>query len=72
LRVLKAALPAWRKTQHRLVDAIGAQTAASLRKLAGGPCSMELPPSQPARDRRKPVSKSRRAIRHRDGHPAKA
>lgn len=39
-RALEAALPAWRKTQQRLTEAIGTQAAASLRKLAGGPCAM--------------------------------
>jgi DNA-binding MarR family transcriptional regulator len=40
-----AALPAWRATQQRLTAEIGARTAASLRKLAGGPCVMPLPPA---------------------------
>jgi DNA-binding MarR family transcriptional regulator len=39
---LEAALPTWRGTQERLIETIGAQTAASLRKLAGGPCVMPL------------------------------
>lgn len=39
-RALEAALPAWRKTQQRLTEAIGVQAAASLRKLAGGPCAL--------------------------------
>jgi DNA-binding MarR family transcriptional regulator len=55
-RALTAAMPAWRETQQRLTDLMGAQAAASLRKLAGGPC-LAPAPSQPARDRRKPVSK---------------
>jgi DNA-binding MarR family transcriptional regulator len=42
-RELTAALPDWRKTQQRLTDEIGPQAAASLRKLAGGPCLMPLP-----------------------------
>jgi DNA-binding MarR family transcriptional regulator len=42
-RTLEAALPAWRDAQRRLTEAIGEQTAASLRKLAGGPCVMPLP-----------------------------
>jgi len=42
-RTLEAALPAWRSAQQRLTGAIGEQTAASLRKLAGGPCAMPLP-----------------------------
>jgi DNA-binding MarR family transcriptional regulator len=44
-RTVKVALPTWRKTQRRLVDDIGPQTAESLRKLAGGPCV--LPPAAP-------------------------
>ncbi|MEO5624365.1 MAG: MarR family winged helix-turn-helix transcriptional regulator [Dokdonella sp.] len=42
-RILRAALPVWRKTQQRLLDEIGEPAAASLRRLAGGPCSMLLP-----------------------------
>jgi DNA-binding MarR family transcriptional regulator len=42
-RELTAALPDWRKTQQRLTDEIGPQAAASLRKLAGGPCATPLP-----------------------------
>lgn len=42
-RTLHAALPVWRKTQQRLLDDIGEPAAASLRRLAGGPCSMLLP-----------------------------
>jgi DNA-binding MarR family transcriptional regulator len=42
-RTLEAALPTWRKTQQRLTETIGEQTAASLRKLAGGPCVMPVP-----------------------------
>lgn len=42
-RELTAALPDWHKTQQRLTDEIGPQAAASLRKLAGGPCVMPLP-----------------------------
>jgi len=37
-RTLGSALATWRKTQQGLTEAIGAQTAASLRMLAGGPC----------------------------------
>ena len=44
LRALTAALPAWRETQLRLTTEIGEETAATLRKLAGGPCAMEVPP----------------------------
>lgn len=47
-RTLEAALPAWRDAQRRLTETIGAQTAASLRKLAGGPCVMPFPESPPA------------------------
>jgi DNA-binding MarR family transcriptional regulator len=71
-RVLNAAMPAWRETQRRLTDLMGAQAAASLRKLAGGPCAMERPSSQPARGRRKAVSKPQPTIGHQDEHPAKA
>lgn len=46
-RVLTGALPAWRTTQRRLVDEIGAETAASLRRLAGGPCTKDLAESKP-------------------------
>jgi DNA-binding MarR family transcriptional regulator len=70
--ILSAAMPAWRKTQQRLTDLMGAQAAASLRELAGGPCATAPSPSQPVRGRRKPVSKPHPAIRHQDGHTAKA
>ncbi|MGN6191133.1 MAG: hypothetical protein ACTHM4_03190, partial [Rhodanobacteraceae bacterium] len=70
--ILSAAMPAWRKTQQRLTDLMGAQAAASLRELAGVPCATAPSPSQPVRGRRKPVSKPHPAIRHQDGHPAKA
>jgi DNA-binding MarR family transcriptional regulator len=66
LRALEAALPTWRKTQRKLLDAIGEETAASLRRLAGGPCAA-VPP---LRTDDKPMSKSPPAIRHRDGHSA--
>lgn len=46
-RILRAALPVWRKTQQRLLDEIGEPAAASLRRLAGGPCSMLLPADFP-------------------------
>jgi DNA-binding MarR family transcriptional regulator len=46
-RALTAALPVWRETQQRLTAEIGEQTAATLRKLAGGPCVMEIPAAQP-------------------------
>lgn len=44
-RTLVAAMPAWRDTQHRLLGDIGEPAAASLRRLAGGPCVMPLPPA---------------------------
>ena len=47
-RALEAALPTWRDAQQRLTDTIGEQTAASLRKLAGGPCVMPLPENPPS------------------------
>jgi DNA-binding MarR family transcriptional regulator len=46
-RALTAALPAWRKTQQRLTAEIGEQTVTNLRKLAGGPCAMEIPEPKP-------------------------
>lgn len=46
-RTLRSALPVWRTTQQRLLDDIGEPAAASLRRLAGGPCNMPLPPDQP-------------------------
>lgn len=48
VRALEAALPAWRETQRRLLDEIGDETAVSLRKLAGGPCAMQLRCDAPA------------------------
>lgn len=42
-RVLKAALPAWRAVQQRLLDEIGPRAAESLRRLAGGPCVLPAP-----------------------------
>ena len=47
LRALTAALPAWRRTQQHLVERIGADAAASMRRLAGGPCAMTLPDRPP-------------------------
>ncbi|HVU82283.1 MAG TPA: MarR family winged helix-turn-helix transcriptional regulator [Rhodanobacteraceae bacterium] len=67
-RALEAALPTWRKTQRKLLDDIGDEAAASLRRLAGGPCAV-TPPSHMDR-KREPVSKSQPAIRHRDGPSA--
>lgn len=46
-RTLHAALPVWRETQQRLLEEIGEPAAASLRRLAGGPCSMLLPADPP-------------------------
>jgi len=51
-RTLEAALPAWCNTQQRLTEALGAQTVASLRKLAGGPCMVPLP-QNPSASRKK-------------------
>ncbi len=69
VRALTAALPAWRKIQQKLLDEIGDEAAASLHRLAGGPCVMATPAGHAPR---KPLSKSRRAIRHRDEYPANA
>ena len=66
-RALEAALPAWRETQQRLVDTMGAQAVASLRRLAGGPRVM---PMQAGHASHRPLSKTRAAIRHQDEHPA--
>lgn len=46
-RTLRAALPTWRATQQHLLDDIGEPAAASLRRLAGGPCVMPLPTDPP-------------------------
>lgn len=43
LRALTTALPVWRATQHRLQETVGAATAQSLRRLAGGPCLLPTP-----------------------------
>ncbi|HUH56216.1 MAG TPA: MarR family winged helix-turn-helix transcriptional regulator, partial [Rhodanobacter sp.] len=42
-RTLAAALPIWDATQQRLLQDIGEPAAASLHRLAGGPCVMPLP-----------------------------
>lgn len=42
LRTLTAALPAWRAAQQSLTESMGAHTADSLRRLAGGPCTTPL------------------------------
>jgi DNA-binding MarR family transcriptional regulator len=68
-RALAAALPAWRETQRGLGEKIGAPAAASLRKLAGGPCTAAPSSSKPERIPRKRLSKSRAAIRHQTNHP---
>jgi len=65
-RTLEAALPIWRKTQRRLLDEIGDEAAASLRRLAGGPC---VTPTRTGHAPLKPLSKTRAAIRHQDEHP---
>lgn len=49
-RTLTAALPTWRKTQQKLLDEIGHEAAASLCRLAGGPCV--APPDPPTRSTR--------------------
>lgn len=46
-RALGAASPTWRETQQRLLADIGEPAAASLRRLAGGPCIMPLPTDPP-------------------------
>ncbi|MGY3039191.1 DNA-binding MarR family transcriptional regulator [Rhodanobacter sp. TND4EL1] len=43
-RTLVAAMPSWSATQQRLLKDIGEPAAASLHRLAGGPCVMPLPP----------------------------
>lgn len=48
-RVLRRALPAWRSVQEELVASIGAGSAASLRRLAGGPCVIGLAPRRRSR-----------------------
>ncbi|MGH8110899.1 MAG: hypothetical protein ACREP0_08205 [Rhodanobacteraceae bacterium] len=60
---LAAALPAWRATQRRLTEQIGAPVATSLRLLAGGPCAAPPSPPRPERTRRQRLSKSRPATR---------
>ena len=42
-RTLVAAMPIWNATQQRLLQDIGESAAASLHRLAGGPCVMPLP-----------------------------
>lgn len=55
-RALVAAMPAWNATQQRLLQDIGESAAASLHRLAGGPCVMPLPagvaPDKPTSRRR--------------------
>ncbi|MGH8114081.1 MAG: MarR family winged helix-turn-helix transcriptional regulator [Rhodanobacteraceae bacterium] len=46
-RTLIASIPMWRKTQQRLLDGIGEPAAASLRRLAGGPCTLPPPTDSP-------------------------
>jgi DNA-binding MarR family transcriptional regulator len=45
-RTLVAAMPIWSATQQRLLQDIGESAAASLHRLAGGPCVMPLPPME--------------------------
>lgn len=71
-RALTTAMPAWRATQRRLTDLMGAPAVASLLRLADGACATAPSSSRPARDRRKCMSKPQPAIRHQDEHPAKA
>lgn len=66
---LTAALPAWRRTQRKLLEEIGDETAVGLRRLAGGPCAATLPPSRRRRVPRSRLSKSRSAVRQQAGHP---
>jgi len=42
-RAVIAAMPTWNATQQRLLKDIGKPAAASLHRLAGGPCVMPLP-----------------------------
>jgi len=42
-RILVAAMPTWGATQQRLLEDIGKPAAASLHRLAGGPCMMPFP-----------------------------
>jgi len=42
-RILVAAMPSWSTTQQRLLKDMGEPAAASLHRLAGGPCVMPLP-----------------------------
>ena len=50
LHTLTAALPTWRETQQRLLETLGAATAHSLRRLAGGPCLLAAPSAPPNRE----------------------
>ncbi|GAA0243043.1 MarR family winged helix-turn-helix transcriptional regulator [Rhodanobacter caeni] len=45
-RTLLAAMPSWNATQQRLLQDVGESAAASLHRLAGGPCVMPLPPME--------------------------
>lgn len=40
MQALETVLPVWREVQTALLRDIGAETAASLRRLAGGPCTL--------------------------------
>lgn len=52
-RALTSALPAWRATQQTLTASISAQTATSLRLLAGGPSAMTIPHPRPRKETRR-------------------
>lgn len=68
-RALVAALPAWRETQKTLTEVIGKESAASLRKLAGGPCADKPPSRSPSRHAApQALSNPRRAFRRQDEH----
>jgi DNA-binding MarR family transcriptional regulator len=51
LRTLRETLPVWREVQAALVEDIGAETAVSLRRLAGGPCTLLDNVSSPTKDK---------------------
>lgn len=44
---LDDAMDTWRNVQHALSDTLGEAAADGLRRLAGGPCVMPLPPHAP-------------------------
>jgi DNA-binding MarR family transcriptional regulator len=49
-RALKAALPAWREVQQRLLGEIGPRAAESLRRLAGDACALPASHLQTGRE----------------------